>query len=45
MLDLHPRYLWIVGPGSIDPALYVYAVDVQDLNAALEPVPAIPPPP
>lgn len=26
VLDLAPRYLWVVGPGSIDPATHVYEV-------------------
>jgi hypothetical protein len=33
VLDLAPKYFWLVGPGSIDPARYVYAVEVNGLNA------------
>ena len=45
VLDLGPRYLWIVGPGSIDPPLHVYEVSVNGLNAHFHPVSAIPAPP
>jgi len=35
VLDLSPRHLWIVGPGSLDPPQHVYAVERRgDLNAA-----------
>ena len=35
VLDLAPRYLWVVGPGSIDPPQHVYAVELRGpLNAA-----------
>lgn len=45
VLDLRPRYLWIVGPGSVDLAKHVYAVEVDDLNATFEALPQLPPPP
>ncbi len=33
VLDLCPRFLWIVGPGSVDPPLHVYEVSVSGINA------------
>lgn len=33
VLDLAPRYLWLVGPGTVDPAPHVYAVEVDGLDA------------
>jgi hypothetical protein len=33
VLDLKPKYLWIVGPGSIEPNKYVYKVEVDGLEA------------
>lgn len=43
VLDLSPRYLWVVGPGSVDPARFVFAVEVDGLNARFHPVGALPP--
>jgi hypothetical protein len=45
VLDLSPRYLWVVGPGSIDPARYVYAVHVSGTDARFEPIADVPLPP
>lgn len=45
VLDLAPRYLWVVGPGSIDPAHYVFAVEVDGLNAVFSPIDDVPRPP
>ena len=45
VLDLGPRYLWVVGPGSIEPAAYVYRVDVENQNAYFTPVDDVPAPP
>ena len=45
VLDIAPRYLWIVGPGSVDPATHVFAVVVDGLNARFEPIDTIPLPP
>lgn len=45
VLDLSPRYLWVVGPGSIDPARHVFRVTVDGLNAAFERVERFPDPP
>jgi hypothetical protein len=42
VLDLAPGHLWFVGPGSVDPAAYVYAVEVDGLNAAFTPVTDVP---
>jgi len=44
VLDLAPRYFWLVGPGSIEPARYVYAVQVSGLNARFERIHDIPEP-
>lgn len=46
VLDISPEYLWVVGPGSVDPARYVYRVRLDGpLNARFEPVPQLPEPP
>ncbi|MBI4575226.1 MAG: hypothetical protein HY722_03075 [Planctomycetes bacterium] len=42
VLDLAPKYLWIVGPGSVDPATHVFRVDVEGLNARFTPVDDVP---
>jgi hypothetical protein len=35
VLDLFPRYLWVVGPGSLDPPRFIYSVERRGpLNAA-----------
>lgn len=44
VLDLHPRYLWVVGPGSVDPAPHVFAVTVEGNDAAFRRLDAFPPP-
>lgn len=33
VLDLSPEQLWVVGPGSIDPALHIFDVHVDGLDA------------
>ncbi|GAA3019827.1 hypothetical protein [Streptosporangium longisporum] len=45
VLGLSPAYLWIVGPGSIDPPRHVYAVTVNGTNAAFTPLNDLPEPP
>lgn len=45
VLDLRPRFLWLVGPGSIEPALFIYAVQINDLNAKFDRIDAFPHPP
>ena len=45
VLDLSPRYLWLVGPGSIDPAYYVYEVKVSLPPASLYRMTRLPGPP
>lgn len=46
VLDLAPKYLWIVGPGSLDPPRYLYRVStVGPLNVAFDPVEEFPSPP
>jgi hypothetical protein len=42
VLDLAPRFLWVVGPGSVDPADHVYAVEVRGLDARFLPVGSLP---
>ena len=44
VLDLKPEFLWIVGPGSVDPEQHVYRVDVNELNAGFTRVSALPGP-
>lgn len=46
VLDLAPKYLWVVGPGSVDPAANVYEVEVSgDTNATFTPRRGLPAPP
>ncbi len=45
VLDLRPRFLWVVGPGGVDPASYVYAVEASERNATFTPLEAFPAPP
>ncbi|MDQ4131471.1 MAG: hypothetical protein M3133_10885, partial [Actinomycetota bacterium] len=45
VLDLTPRYLWIVGPGSVDPPRHVFEVHIAGLEAQLLPIGGLPPPP
>jgi hypothetical protein len=45
VLDLAPRFLWVVGPGSVDPAVHMFAVTVDGLNARFDPVDYFPEPP
>jgi hypothetical protein len=33
VLDVAPRHLWLVAPGSVDPDEYVYATEVSGLQA------------
>lgn len=44
VLDLVPRFLWVVGPGSIDPARYLFRVTVSGLNARFTPLDEFPHP-
>lgn len=37
VLDLSPEQLWVVGPGSIDPAIHVFDVHVDGLDATFTP--------
>lgn len=45
VLELRPRYLWVVGPGSIDPPRHVFSVAVDGLSARFERLAALPVPP
>jgi len=42
VLDLKPAYLWVVGPGSIDPENGLYRVNVRDLEAKFTPIKTFP---
>jgi len=44
VLDLIPRFLWVVGPGSVDPATHVFKVTVDGTNARFDPVEEFPDP-
>jgi hypothetical protein len=44
VLELRPSFLWVVGPGSIDPARHVFAVSVDGLNARVDRLDAVPSP-
>lgn len=43
VMDLAPRFLWIVGPGTVDPAPHIYSVVVSGLDAQFRKVSTIPP--
>lgn len=45
VLDLAPQHLWLFGPGSIEPAPYIYRVDVDGVDARFERLDALPQPP
>jgi len=32
VLDIAPRFLWVVGPGSVDPATHIFRVTVDGLT-------------
>ena len=42
VLDLRPRYLWLVAPGLIEPEQFVYEVDIDDNNARFRRVESLP---
>lgn len=43
--ELCPKFLWIVGRGSIEPARDVFQVAVSGLNASFARLGSVPPPP
>lgn len=45
ILDLRPRFLWVVGPESVDPPRNVFEVAVIGNNATFTPVSGLPEPP
>lgn len=45
VLDIRPRHLWIVGPGSVDPERHVYEVSVEGNDALFRPIDSLPEPP
>jgi hypothetical protein len=45
VLDLAPRHLWIVGPGTVDPPAHAFRVEVDGENAHFERLEDLPPPP
>lgn len=44
VLELSPRFLWVVGPGSVDPAKHVFQVNVSGLTAQFTRVLSVPSP-
>lgn len=44
VLDLSPRFLWVAGPGSVDPATHMFKVTVDGLNARFDQVHEFPEP-
>lgn len=36
VLDLAPRHLWVVGPGTVDPPRHIFSVEVDGLDARFE---------
>ena len=45
VLDLAPKYLWVVGPGSLDPAAHVYEVKLTSpTNVTFTPRSGLPDP-
>ncbi len=42
VLDLAPRYLWILGPGSVEPAKHTFEVTVSGMSAQFHRVDALP---
>lgn len=42
VLELEPGYLWLVGPGTVDPARHVWAVAVDGVNAEFQAVDDLP---
>ncbi len=47
VLELQPEYLWLVGPGSVDPERHVYSIEANpdELQASFQNVDRIPRPP
>jgi hypothetical protein len=45
VLDLAPSYLWIVGPGAVDPPAHVFRMTVAGMNASFERREGLPPAP
>jgi hypothetical protein len=44
VLDLRPRHLWVVGPGTVDPAAYVFEVAFVGPTASFNQIGELPPP-
>jgi hypothetical protein len=42
VLDLGPEYLWVVGPGSVDPPTHIFKVKVDGMNARFDRVDRFP---
>lgn len=45
VLELAPRYFWLVGPGTVDPARHVFRVTTDGQAATFDRVPKLPRPP
>lgn len=44
VLELTPRYFWLVGPGTVDPAPHVFAVTTRGRTAQFKRLVHVPPP-
>jgi len=45
VLELRPRFLWLVGPGLVEPEQFVYEVEVSENDARFKRIDCLPPPP
>jgi hypothetical protein len=43
VLELEPEHLWLVGPGTVEPAAHVWSVTVDGLNVGFRRLPDLPP--
>ena len=44
ILELQPKYFWLVGPGTVDPERHVWRIGVDGLRATFERVDKVPSP-
>lgn len=45
VLDLRPKFFWVVGPGTVDPPAHVFRVTASEHSAHFEPAALLPKPP
>ena len=45
VLDIQPRYFWLVGPGTVDPERHVWRIQADSLRAGFSGVASLPPAP